>query len=60
MSSKFVEATKALHDCQRDKRYKSCYPCDEMVKCETRKEYVKQTYLSMNKDMDEPNNGFAF
>jgi len=38
-----------LKKCQEEKGYDSCSSCTYIVECETRKQYVKSVYESMNK-----------
>lgn len=51
-----MEALDKLEECKH--RIKdSCTPCKDFFKCETRSDYVKKTYKSMNKDKK---GGFEF
>jgi hypothetical protein len=38
-----------LQECQDKEGLKSCFPCDKLLVCELRKEYVQAVYASMNK-----------
>ncbi|MGP1485080.1 MAG: hypothetical protein ACTTJC_03150 [Campylobacter sp.] len=40
---------KILQDCQTNKGLKSCFNCDELFECQTRKFYVDAVYNSMSK-----------
>ena len=40
---------KVLKECQLSKNLKSCTPCEYLIECETRKNYIKSVYESMNK-----------
>lgn len=40
---------KILKECQSTKNLKSCTPCEFLLECETRKNYIKAVYTSMNK-----------
>lgn len=44
--------------CQNLKNFKTCYNCDELFDCPTRKEYVDAVYNSMSKGKSE--GGFDF
>ena len=45
----FDEALKELKACQASKNYKSCFNCDELLVCATRKNYVENAYKKMSK-----------
>ncbi len=47
-----------LISCQNNKGLKSCYNCDEIFSCNTRKDYVDAVYNSMSKGKTE--GGFDF
>ncbi|EAJ3705349.1 TPA: hypothetical protein R8H99_000513 [Campylobacter coli] len=47
-----------LSSCQSSKGLKSCYNCDEIFNCSTRKYYVDAVYNSMSKGKTE--GGFDF
>ncbi|HED6220534.1 TPA: hypothetical protein R5X14_001196 [Campylobacter coli] len=47
-----------LSSCQSSKGLKSCYNCDEIFNCFTRKDYVDAVYNSMSKGKTE--GGFDF
>ncbi|EJA9519603.1 hypothetical protein MUK06_000627 [Campylobacter coli] len=47
-----------LSSCQSSKGLKSCYNCDEIFNCQTRKNYVDAVYNSMSKGKTE--GGFDF
>ncbi|EEO8735241.1 hypothetical protein QBY36_001480 [Campylobacter coli] len=47
-----------LSSCQSSKGLKSCYNCDEIFNCSTRKDYVDAVYNSMSKGKTE--GGFDF
>lgn len=38
-----------LQGCQQSKQLNSCYPCKEILQCETRSVYIRAVYESMNK-----------
>ncbi|HGZ69826.1 MAG TPA: hypothetical protein ENL00_00355 [Nitratifractor sp.] len=38
-----------LQKCQREVGLESCFPCEKLLKCELRKEYIQAVYASMNK-----------
>ena len=38
-----------LQACQREKGLSSCFACDAMFECKTRKNYVDAVYSSMSK-----------
>lgn len=38
-----------LQACQREKRLSSCFACEAMFECKTRKNYVDAVYSSMSK-----------
>ena len=40
---------KILKQCQNDKNITSCTPCDKLLDCEIRNNYIKAVYESMNK-----------
>ncbi|WP_104696913.1 MULTISPECIES: hypothetical protein [unclassified Helicobacter] len=41
-----------LQECQKNKGKKSCLECEKVLDCQTREEYVKAVYESMNKGKD--------
>ena len=43
------EQIKILQRCQESKGLNSCTPCEMLLECSVRKEYVKAVYESMNK-----------
>ncbi|HHO41970.1 MAG TPA: hypothetical protein ENN12_01250 [Epsilonproteobacteria bacterium] len=45
-------ATNMLLECQQSKNLKSCFDCDLLFDCETRSNYVKVVYESMNKGQE--------
>lgn len=47
-----------LQKCQLSKNLNSCYNCEEIFNCPTRKDYVNAAYSSMSKDKTE--GGFDF
>ncbi|MDL0107746.1 hypothetical protein NYG93_01420 [Campylobacter felis] len=47
-----------LQKCQNDKGLNSCYQCEEIFSCTTRKNYVDAVYNSMSKGKTE--GGFEF
>ncbi|EBF5702459.1 hypothetical protein FI433_04765 [Campylobacter coli] len=47
-----------LSSCQSSKGLKSCYNCDKIFNCSTRKDYVDAVYNSMSKGKTE--GGFDF
>ncbi len=40
---------KLLEQCQSEKSIESCSKCQYIFECQTRKEYIKAVYESMNK-----------
>ena len=38
-----------LQACQREKGLSSCFACEAMFECKTRKNYVDAVYISMSK-----------
>lgn len=46
-----------LQECQQSKGLTSCFDCELVEECETRDNYVKSVYASMNKGQD---GGFEF
>ncbi|MGH1600234.1 hypothetical protein [Campylobacter majalis] len=46
---KLEEDKKTLQQCQESKNLKSCFDCDKLFECETRKRYVDSAYNSMSK-----------
>lgn len=48
-----------LNKCQK-RLNNSCIQCKEFFNCDTRSEYVKSVYTSMNPNMEDKNNGFKF
>ncbi len=46
---KLQEKLKILQECQKEHKLKSCYSCDKIIGCKTRKEYIVAVYQSMNK-----------
>ena len=51
------EKLKILQECQKSNNLDSCLKCDKIFECETREEYVKAVYMSMNKGVT---GGFEF
>ena len=51
------EKLKLLQDCQTSQDIDSCLKCDKIIGCQTRDEYVKAVYMSMNKGVT---GGFEF
>ena len=51
------EELKVLQECQNSKNLDSCLKCDKIIGCETRGNYVKVVYMSMNKGVT---GGFEF
>jgi len=51
------EAKAKLVACQREKGVESCLKCEKILGCETRQDYVKKVYESMNKGQG---GGFEF
>jgi len=51
------EQLKVLQECQASKNLDSCLKCDKIIGCETRNEYIKAVYMSMNKGVT---GGFEF
>ncbi|TNB61258.1 hypothetical protein FDR72_03160 [Campylobacter helveticus] len=47
-----------LQKCQSDKGLNSCYKCEQIFNCTTRKSYVDAVYNSMSKGKTE--GGFEF
>ncbi|EEU7820531.1 MULTISPECIES: hypothetical protein [Campylobacter] len=47
-----------LQKCQNDRGLNSCYKCEEIFSCTTRKNYVDAVYNSMSKGKTE--GGFEF
>ncbi|NPA73851.1 MAG: hypothetical protein GXO12_03995 [Epsilonproteobacteria bacterium] len=54
---KLEQKSKILKECQKEKGLDSCLKCDKIIGCETRNEYVKAVYDSMNKGQS---GGFEF
>ena len=48
---------KVLQECQNSKNLDSCLKCDKIIGCETRNNYIKAVYMSMNKGVT---GGFEF
>ncbi|CZE49281.1 hypothetical protein [Campylobacter geochelonis] len=48
---------KTLQECQEKHSLKSCFECEMLLECETRKNYVNAVYLSMSKGAE---GGFDF
>ncbi len=46
---KFQEASKDLKSCQEEKKTNSCFDCEKLLGCDTRKAYVDAVYGSMSK-----------
>ena len=46
---KLEENTLTLQECQKNKNLDSCLKCEQTLECETRENYVKAVYESMNK-----------
>ena len=51
------EELKVLQECQNSKDLDSCLKCDKIIGCETRNNYIKAVYKSMNKGIT---GGFEF
>jgi len=51
------EQLKVLQDCQNSQGVDSCLKCEKVIGCETRNEYIKAVYMSMNKGVT---GGFEF
>ena len=53
MSDKFQEKLdkniKKIKECQNEHNVDTCFKCDLVIDCKTRKEYVDSVYSSMNK-----------
>jgi len=49
-----------MKECQASKSINSCFKCSEMFRCDTRKQYVKEVYLSLNPNMEDSQTGFEF
>ncbi|WP_297192933.1 hypothetical protein [uncultured Campylobacter sp.] len=47
-----------LKNCQSSLNFDSCYPCEKMLECVLRKEYVDAVYNSMSKGKGD--GGFEF
>lgn len=62
MADKFEEDMRVKKDilqkCQNDRGLNSCYHCEEIFNCTTRKSYVDAVYNSMSKGKTE--GGFEF
>ncbi|WP_215425455.1 hypothetical protein [Campylobacter jejuni] len=58
VANKDVEKKEILLSCQNSKNLNSCYNCDEIFNCQTRKNYVDAVYNSMSKGKTE--GGFDF
>lgn len=43
------EAMQKLLECQREHKIKSCSSCEQYLKCEVRRAYIKAVYDSMSK-----------
>lgn len=43
------ERIEILQNCQKQKNLSSCMKCENLIDCDTRKNYVKAVYESMNK-----------
>lgn len=54
---KLDEKKEILQKCQQEKGFESCFNCEKLFDCETRKEYVLAVYSSMNKGQS---GGFEF
>lgn len=52
------EKKEVLEQCQARNNANSCYNCEEIFNCETRKQYVKAVYESMSKGANS--GGFEF
>ena len=46
---KLTQTKDILQQCQIDKNIDSCSKCDKLLDCNTRDEYIKAVYDSMNK-----------
>ena len=51
------EKLTTLQECQKSNNLDSCLKCDKILNCDTRNEYVKAVYMSMNKGVT---GGFEF
>jgi hypothetical protein len=60
MEKNIQQTIQDVRNCQTNLGYNSCMSCIAIVKCETRNNYVKSAYKSMNPKMGEENIGFAF
>ena len=49
-----------LNKCQYEHNINSCMQCIKFIDCNTRKDYVKEVYLSMNPNLDKKDEGFNF
>ncbi|EAH5217436.1 hypothetical protein AAIL08_000952 [Campylobacter upsaliensis] len=62
MADKFEEDMRVKKDilqkCQNDRGLNSCYQCEKIFNCTTRKNYVDAVYNSMSKGKTE--GGFEF
>lgn len=47
--AKLDSELEALKKCQQEKNLDSCMPCEKTLECQTRQNYVKAVYESMNK-----------
>ncbi|PAF43017.1 hypothetical protein [Helicobacter sp. 11S03491-1] len=50
---KLEEKIQILKDCQNQKNIQSCFKCEKIIECKTRKDYVKSVYESMNKGVQD-------
>ncbi|MCR4941270.1 MAG: hypothetical protein K5978_00570 [Campylobacter sp.] len=46
---KFDQMCEKLQDCQSEKNLNSCFKCNEIFECQTRKDFVDSAYDSMSK-----------
>ena len=51
------QAKKDLIECQKNMKLKSCFNCDKVLDCETRKKYTNAVYSSMSNGQS---GGFEF
>jgi len=52
-----VKKKEELQACQREQGLESCMPCEKVLGCDLRREYVEAAYRSMHKDKG---GGFEF
>lgn len=58
LSKIWIKKKEILLSCQNSKNLNSCYNCNEIFNCQTRKNYVDAVYNSMSKGKTE--GGFDF